>query len=87
MSGMNLILDTDCKLSSGQFQMIPSDLKSRISTCHVNGLENQVIMGEVVKPCSTEITEQVEYTPAWYMNGELRYGIMTVDDIDMQMKK
>lgn len=85
MSQVTLVLDKNCKPSNSQFQMLPTDLKSKIETCHINGDKNEVIMGEVIKPCTAEMTEVIEHTPAWSVNGSVSYGFMTVSDVDSKL--
>ena len=85
MSQVMLVLDKNCKPSNSQYQMLPADLKSKIETCHINGSDNEVIMGEVVKPCKTDIVDTVKHTPAWSVDGNISYGFMTVGDLDAKL--
>ena len=85
MSQVTLVLDKNCKPSNSQFQMLPNDLKTKIDTCHINGTDDEVIMGEVIKPCKPEMTDVITHTPAWSVNGDISYGFMTVDDVDAKL--
>ena len=79
-----LVLDKDCHYSNEQHKMLPPDIKSKISICHINGADDRVFNGEVISRCDNAMNS--ERTPAWTLGTETTYGVQSLTWIDNQLK-